>query len=191
MPSEISVGDRRAASPDLRYDGRSPRSGNKSAMDSPAVIRAQRSRHRAGNSCRHSHNRCDNHNRRHSRNTGRQRSCRRDSRHSSRRSRHNSRCWRWRRRRWRRPRRRSRDRDSPSRDSQSRRDSPIRRRGIRPRDSRSRRRAKPPPQRTSVVPWSTIDFIAATLVGIGPACAPALSRRRLQREWRYAVNSTS
>ena len=24
--------------------------------------------------------------------------------------------------------------------------------------------------------WSTIDFIAATLVGIGPACAPALSR---------------
>jgi hypothetical protein len=24
--------------------------------------------------------------------------------------------------------------------------------------------------------WSTIDFIAATLVGIGPACAPALNR---------------
>jgi hypothetical protein len=35
--------------------------------------------------------------------------------------------------------------------------------------------------------WSTIDFIAATLVGIGPACAPALSRAALAA--RIAVRS--
>jgi hypothetical protein len=35
--------------------------------------------------------------------------------------------------------------------------------------------------------WSTIDFIAATLVGIGPACAPAPSRAAVAA--RMAVRS--